>query len=215
MNTVNTERAARTTWAAHYATPDGFRFMPAEELVRFCGRRRGTLGRVLEVGCGNGANLWFLAQQSSLPVVGVDFCDEALRAAQVAIPDAHLIQASALDLPFNERSFDTVIDVMMGQHLSWQDHEHLFDEYRRVLTRGGTAFIYHLVHGTSGTIRGYYDYPDGISLFPDAGRVCLPVAEALTLRLGQRGFSHIERRGMDRTYPNGERACYAVIEGTT
>lgn len=211
--------AARDTWAAHYCTPDGFRYIPSEELVRFCGRRRGKLGRVLEVGCGNGANLWYLAQQSD-EAIGIDFCDVALQAARelcVAHGCGHkvdVMEADAHDLPFTNGSFDTVVDAMVSQHVSWDDHAVLFKEYRRVLKRGGTAFLYHLVRGTTGSDEGTVDFPDGIALFPEAGRMCLPHPALLTWRFVQSGFRLVERRGLVREYPDGEIARYAVIEGT-
>lgn len=213
--------AARDTWAAHYATPDGFRYMPSEELVRFCGRR-GALGHVLEVGCGNGANLWYLTRTAD-EAVGVDFTTIALQAARALCDDerdrrhgshARLVAASAYALPFADASFDTVVDVMVSQHVAWGDHVTLYREYRRVLRRGGTAFVYHLGAGTTGTRWGTYDYPAGIDLFPAAGHVCLPDGWALHGSLVHSGFGTIIRRGMDRTYPDGERACYVVIEGT-
>jgi ubiquinone/menaquinone biosynthesis C-methylase UbiE len=222
MSTTSPD-AAHATWAAHYATADGFRYMPSEELVRFCGRRRGALGRTLEVGCGNGANLWYLARETHT-VVGVDFCTIALQAAQ-GLCDAEgeqrawaptqLVSATASALPFADNSFDTLVDCMVSQHVSWWDHETLYREYARVLAPGGTAFVYHLMQGTSGSTRNEFDYPDGIALFPAAGRMCLPDLWALELTLRVSGFDAIERRGMARTYPDGSIACYAVLEGTT
>lgn len=211
------DRVARQVWTTHYATPSGFRYMPSEELVRFCGRRRGSLGRVLEVGCGNGANLWYLAEQGSL-AVGLDLCDEAIQAAETLCVQrqavAVLVLASAFEIPFADAYFDTVVDVMVSQHVPWVEHERLYREYRRVLRPGGLGFVYHLVGGTTDSRADQYDHPNGISLFPAAGMTCVPPAELLASRFEAAGFQQVERRGMDRTYPDGSRACYAVIEGT-
>lgn len=218
MTTSISERASRATWEAHYTTPDGFRYMPAEELVRFCGRRRHTLGRVLEVGCGSGANLWYLAEQTDDPVVGVDFCDSVLPIARATCARRGAtmtpVLASSFELPFQDGTFDTVVDAMMSQHVAWGDHRRLFTEYRRVLRTGGTTFIYNLVQGTSGSARGTFDHPEGIGLFPEAGRLCLPTTGALTECVWASGFGPINHRAMERTYPDGTRACYAVLEGT-
>jgi SAM-dependent methyltransferase len=231
--THTTERAARSQWAAHYATLSGYRFMPSEELVRFCGRQRHDLGRVLEVGCGNGANLWFLARQSNC-AVGVDFHVPVLTAAQelcesygcgqetrdskpgrrVWLSPALLAGASAYDLPFTTHAFDTVVDSMVSQHFPWADHRDVYHEYRRVLRPGGKLFLLHLVMGTSGSRYNREDYPEGIALFPDAGFTCLPGAGQLVHELRTVGFSSVEERGMTRSYPDGSTACYAVLEGT-
>jgi SAM-dependent methyltransferase len=230
---TQTDRAARATWAAHYATPRGFRYHPAEELVRFCGRLRRPLGRVLEVGCGSGANLWFLAEHSEL-AVGVDFCGTALRVAQQVCTDrgcgqetrdsrpghrcwtapAVLAAADAFRLPFAAATFDLVADLMVSQHVNWEAHTALYGEYQRVLRPGGGIFLYHLVRGTTGSLEGETDHPAGIGMFPEAGRVCLPDARQLADRLRGLGFVGVEERGMTRTYPDGTRACYAVLEGT-
>jgi SAM-dependent methyltransferase len=235
LTPTSDDRAARATWAAHYATREGFRYMPAEELVRFCGRQAGrgwTLGRVLEVGCGNGANLWYLAEQSHL-AVGVDFCGEALQAAReicrlrgcgqetcesrsgrrVWKSPAVLVSASAGRLPFGAGTFDTVVDLMVSQHMLWREHDGLYREYRRVLRPGGAAFLYHLVQGTSGSVPRFFDYPKGIDLFPAAGRVCLPDQTLLAATFERSGFGAVEQRSMERSYPDGSHARYAVIEG--
>lgn len=209
---ATSHNAAHATWAAHYSSPTGYRHMPAEELVRFCGRRGDTLGRVLEVGCGNGANLWYLADMCTRgTAIGIDFCYQALSAVRSGLAVA---QADAFHLPFAANSFDTIIDAMVSQHVSWADHTDVFTEYRRVLRRGGTAFIYHLVRGTTGSDETAVDYQHGIALFPAAGQVCLPDPALLTWRLTQSGFTLHARRGLHRDYPDGERASYAVIEGT-
>ena len=70
---------------------DGFgaqRRYPNEELCRFMGRhffgipreRRGDV-RILEAGCGSGANLWMLAQEG-FDTHGVDLSAEAIVLAQ-------------------------------------------------------------------------------------------------------------------------------------
>lgn len=223
----SSDRAAHDTWAAHYAARDGFRYWPCEELVRFVGRRGHSLGRTLEVGCGNGANLWFLAEHADT-ITGVDICDLALNAAhnycyqrlgapglRPGLATWELLNASAFDLPFGSGTFETVVDCMVGQHVSWDDHVALFREYRRVLVPGGWVFVYHLVAGTTGTVARAetFDYPHGIALFPKGGRVCLPDWHSLAHRLTACGFAEVEKRGMERTYPDGSRARYAVLEG--
>jgi SAM-dependent methyltransferase len=194
--------------------------MPAEELVRFCGRRRGGLGRVLEVGCGNGANLWYLAEQSE-GAVGMDFCADALSVARIlcaerGIPAAAsaLVLGSASHLPFADGRFDTVVELMVSQHAPWEAHADLYREYRRTLRPGGLAFLYHLMQGTSGTRTDRWDYPEGIPLFPEAGRVCVPPIDALETVFGEAGFGHRERRMMERVYPDGSVTRYAILEGT-
>jgi SAM-dependent methyltransferase len=199
-------------WLRHYATPRGCRWWPCDELVRF-GGRHGSLGRVLEVGCGNGANLLYLTTVG-VPV-GLDCTWKALSLVAARAP---LVQADARALPFVTGAFDTLVDVMTSQHLPWKAHAALFADYRRVLRPGGRLFLYHLTNDTSGgcrTMFDLFDHRDGIALFPEAGFVCLPNVSSLVLFLKTAGFMAIEERALIRVYPDGSRAAYAVLEGVT
>lgn len=230
---TNDQRAARATWAAHYADPHGYRWMPSEELVRFVGRVP-SIGRVLEVGCGNGANLWFLAEHTAECAVGLDFYPDALRVArelcashgcgQEDLRDSEpgrrcykspalLLVGDARRLPLADESFDTVVDCMISQHVPWAEHLALYREYARVLRRRGRLFLYHLTARTTGFDPGRVDYSRGIRLFPDAGLISLPYPEQLGFLVASAGFKDITRRGLAREYPDAAVAHYAVIEG--
>lgn len=209
-------------WTAHYARPDGFRWWPCEELVRaIAGRRFGTL---LEAGCGNGANLWYLTEHAD-KVLGVDGNRAALEAAtaylqQRRIPSDRysLCVDDVLRLEYiRDESVDAVVDVMTGQHVPWPDYPRLLAQYRRVLRPGGWLFFYNLGWGT--TIVGARQvapatYDQLPKLFPGVGPVCLPQPQALTLALVEAKF-HPERvRKMTRTYADGSVASYLVQEAT-
>lgn len=113
----------------------------------FVGRRRllislaGTFGtngpgRILDAGCGTGGMLAHLGPCSS--VVGVDLERLALTYARQR-GDQKLLQASALELPFQSDSFDTVYSLDVLEHL---DDDHLgIRELKRVCRPGGTIFV--------------------------------------------------------------------------
>jgi SAM-dependent methyltransferase len=97
---------------------------PPEELVRFVGRRyfqcadRQSL-RFLEMGCGQGANLWFLLREG-FGVAGIDGspaairkCGDRLRAEGLPTePPACELRAGDFSLlPWSDQSFDVVIDI--------------------------------------------------------------------------------------------------------
>lgn len=205
----------RETWRQHNATATGRRYWPSEELVRFVGRRGGAIGRrVLEVGCGNGANLWFLAEHA-IEVDGLDFCEGALREAGELLrwrgkDNVRLTRGDAEALPYADESFDGVADLMVSQHVPWDAHVPLIKEYRRVLRPGGWLFLYHLTSRTSG---GDQDQPDveRLDLFPGAGLTCLLPGSTLARMVSAAGFDDVEMSGMAREYPNGLVAHYAVI----
>lgn len=96
--------------------------------------------RLLEVGCGNGANLWFAAREG-LTVAGVD-------GSQTAIDDARqwfdrdkltgdLRVADFAALPFDDQSFDIVIDRAALSHVCLPVMRRALDEIWRVLRPGG------------------------------------------------------------------------------
>lgn len=66
---------------------------------------------LLEVGCGVGdSGLLYL------PDVAVDFSPAMVEQAKKLLPDSKVLVASALDLPFEDDEFSTVISVAMLQH---------------------------------------------------------------------------------------------------
>ena len=74
-----------------------------------------TRGRVLEAGCGTGANIgWLSARAKDVQVVAIDLSDTALRFCSERNVD-RLAQASVTDLPFAGSSFDllTSFDVLV------------------------------------------------------------------------------------------------------
>ena len=209
-------------WAKHYATGAGFRWWPCEELVRFVGDRH--FGSVLEAGCGNGANLWYLADHAT-KTVGVDSCRAALDAAELYVVrpqrlvphDIEVHQADIRQLPFQAATFDVLVDCMASQHLPWAEHEALYREYRRVLKPGGLLWLYHLDCQTvaqRGEWRGNSDWA-GVALFPEADFFCLPIQTQLSDVVEAAGFLTPIVRGLAREYPDGQVAHYSIIEAET
>ena len=116
---------------------------PPEPLIRWVARtfKNQCQGlKVLEVGCGAGANLWYLAEQG-FDVTGLDVSRTALhRASQLLAKrgqQAELICASMTELPFENAQFDVVID--LGATVCVPDDmiDQCFEAYYRVLKPGG------------------------------------------------------------------------------
>lgn len=216
MTLVGTTLTASDTWAQHNAAPAGQRLWPSEELIRAVARR-GDVGAAVEVGCGNGANLWFLAEHA-VSVAGVDLdATVLLRAAEYAMcrTPVHyqLYHGSATALPLPDACADLVVDCMCSQHLPWAEHAAAYREYRRLLRPGGWLFLYHLSSKTSGGSE-WLRPPDvqHLDLFPAAGLTCLPRPDALAAEVAAAGFSVGDVRGLSRTYPGGAVADYIVME---
>ena len=95
---------------------------------------------VLDAGCGVGYGTAHLAQVAQR-VVGVDVSDEAISYARehYAPPNVEFLVADVLELPFDERSFDTVCSFEIVEHVP--DAERFVAELARVLQPGGRLVL--------------------------------------------------------------------------
>ena len=93
--------------------------------------------RVLECGSGPGLLLkligrWF----SNASTFGLNLDPSLISVAREETPRSHFIQASAQEIPFEDRSFDLIFALHVTEHLPHPDH--FVVEARRVLkSRGG------------------------------------------------------------------------------
>lgn len=161
-------------WDKEYRTSEHLALSdsPAEDLEKFCrwaernfGRRfLNPLARVLDLGCGNGRNLIFLARTYGMRGVGYDISSEAIklakRVSRLRLPVRSQTQAGqtsdgqandlpivytarsiegAIDLP--DRSVDMVLDMMTSHFLKEKEREVLRGEVVRVLKPGGWLFF--------------------------------------------------------------------------
>ncbi|MCC6521556.1 MAG: methyltransferase domain-containing protein [Polyangiaceae bacterium] len=94
-------------------------------------------GRVLDLGCGEGATLVHLGARGDADVeaVGVDLFEDKLAFAREVLPGCRFVAASADALPFESGSFDQVIVRDLVHHL--EAPERSFAEIARVLRPGG------------------------------------------------------------------------------
>ncbi|PKL48329.1 MAG: class I SAM-dependent methyltransferase [Candidatus Riflebacteria bacterium HGW-Riflebacteria-2] len=133
-------------WNQVHGTRNWGRY-PAEELVRFMARNyynqcREQI-RVLDLGCGTGANTWFLCREGFSTVAfdgsfiatqkAAAFCSE-LKAG------ATFLQADAGMLPFSDTSFDVVADIGAISANNRQGIRQILAEICRVLKPGGRVF---------------------------------------------------------------------------
>lgn len=115
--------------------------------------------RVLDVGCGLGGPSRMLADEYGCQVTGIDLSDEYIRTATgiselVGLHDkTKFIQSNALELPFENGSFD----VVWTQHVQMNIRHKLkfYSEIERVLTHKG-RFVYYDIFKTEG---GEVNYP--------------------------------------------------------
>jgi len=94
--------------------------------------------RLLEIGCGEGGNLFHLAHRCER-AVGLDRSADKLRFARDRLPAARFFRADAGHLPVREGAFDAVLIRDLLHHLP--DRGLALCEARRVLRAGGTLTV--------------------------------------------------------------------------
>lgn len=134
---------------------------PPEDFVRFMGRNFKGADKdsvnVLEVGCGPGANLWFLHREG-FAVAGIDISPTAIRMAGERLRNENkglsnkepdLRMGNFTVLPWPDNYFDVVLDVYSICANRTADIIRTVSEIARVLKPGG--FFYSKVLGTNTT----------------------------------------------------------------
>lgn len=125
---------------------------PNEELLRFMGRNffgtpkheRAAI-RILEIGVGSCANLWMIAREG-FKACGLDLSAEAIRLGRMVLDEwgtgAELQQGSMTELPWEDATFDAVVDVFSSNCLDQSDFKRCLAEVARVLKPKGRFFSY-------------------------------------------------------------------------
>jgi len=137
---------------------------PPEELVRFVGRNYFAVPnrrrvRFLEVGCGAGANIWFLAREG-FDAHGIDGSVTAIRQARARMRQercrATLAVADAIAVAdlYPASSFDAIIDVACLQCHDLPTMKAIVESARRVLKPSGRFFSMMVAAGSLGEDRG-------------------------------------------------------------
>jgi ubiquinone/menaquinone biosynthesis C-methylase UbiE len=110
--------------------------------------------RVLDVGCGIGGPSRYLAHAFGARVSGIDLTAEFIAVAQMLAERLRLAdkvdyrQASALDLPFPDASFDLVWSQNVAMNIA--DRRRYYGEMRRVLKPTGRVGISEVLAGPNG-----------------------------------------------------------------
>ena len=116
---------------------------------------------ILDVGCGIGGSTRRLAHETGCRVTGIDLSDEYIDTAQRLTQLLNMEErvafyaASALDLPFDDHSFDGVWSIQMNMNV--EDKLAWLNEVFRVLKPGGRAVLYEVCGNRNAPI--YFPVP--------------------------------------------------------
>ena len=150
---------------------------PGEELIRFIARNfyneanRNQI-KIIEVGCREGANIWFLSREG-FDVYGLDGSKVALKKAKKFLDsqslDANLHHGDAMNLPYDDHTFDAVLDVECIYANSLKDSSIILEEIHRVLKLNGLIFSKTFSSEMSGqeTATSLEDEPNTFIKMPD------------------------------------------------
>jgi SAM-dependent methyltransferase len=108
-----------------------------EHTHRYLCAKVSARGSVLDLACGIGYGAKILLDNPAVTdYVGVDMAEDAIAEAQRAAPtNARFFTGSALDLPFGDTAFDTIVSLETLEHL--KDPPRAVAEFRRVLKPDG------------------------------------------------------------------------------
>lgn len=139
-------------WNKEYTQARSFALSdePAEDLLkftRFLQRKSGkellnVTRKALDVGCGNGRNLIYLAEEFGMHGAGYDLSSVAIEEAQKQADEKELqlkffVQNLSDPIPYDDGSVTIVLDMMASHVLKRAERETLRDEIYRVLRPGG------------------------------------------------------------------------------
>ena len=94
--------------------------------------------KILEIGCGSGRDLIFLTKKG-YDIEGIDISKEALKKIKEKIK---IKQGNAENLDFLDNSFDVIYSIFT---LQFTDLEKSAKEIKRVLKKGGIAFLTYII----------------------------------------------------------------------
>jgi cyclopropane fatty-acyl-phospholipid synthase-like methyltransferase len=166
----------------------------------------------LEVGCGQGANLWFLAKEG-FDVYGVDISPSAIKKTDENLKENWNIENVTLDvqnivnLNFGKTKFDVIIDIGTIVCLPYKDHSNIYDKIYHLLKDGGKFWGFQLAEGTWGQSSGKtvdYKTVENIKEGPLVGKgtVCMISDDDVLTLLKNAGFKNIDIEKYTRTYEN-------------
>ena len=195
---------------------------PCEELVVFIGKNFFNIPfnerkeiKILELGCGQGANLWFLVKEG-FDSYGIDISESAINKANKYLSKSYDLKANLTvgnikTLPYSNDFFDIVIDNVSLQHLTYSDQIIVLKEVSRVLKSKGVFWKRHIgdeswgfESGKSIDYKTFEDVKEGPLL--NVGTTCMLSDLDLREMLEKGNFSVKNLEKQLNTYSNQEHA---------
>ncbi|MFH8120048.1 MAG: class I SAM-dependent methyltransferase [Candidatus Aenigmatarchaeota archaeon] len=138
------EKEQRKVWDEIAEGWSNWRSQPLKEVIEFVEENKENVGKVLDVGCGNGRNLIPFAKLG-FECYGIDFSKKMIEVAKDKFKKLNLKGnfkvGNATRLQFPSETFDYLICIAMLHHLNKEDGEKAIKEMKRVLKNNGKGLI--------------------------------------------------------------------------
>jgi SAM-dependent methyltransferase len=158
---IDKSMAWDTVWEEIFRSQSWGKY-PPEDLIRFISRNysptknRANI-KILEVGCGPGANCWYLAREG-FSFVGVDGSSSAINQAKDRLnlecpgweSRGELLVSDMASIPFENDTFDVVIDIEAIYCNDWYSSMAIYAELARVAKPGAKLFSRTFAKGSWG-----------------------------------------------------------------
>lgn len=205
---------------------------PNEALIKFLAENYFSLPikkrkkiKILELGCGSGANLWMMTKES-FDVYGIDVAPTGIKLAKRMMKlwsvSARLEVGNMRKLNFPDNFFDAIVDVVSVQHTDLKGHREIYQETYRCLKSGGLFFQWHLGARSISFREGKGRKIDESTLseisnpkvpFYGCGLICFLTPKKAEKMLGTAGFKNINIETYTRTYKNrSQKIEYLAIQ---
>jgi ubiquinone/menaquinone biosynthesis C-methylase UbiE len=120
---------------------------PSESLIRFIAinfyKSNRSEIKILEVGCGTGANIWYISREG-FSAYGIDGSKTAIEIAKKRLEEenlhGNLVVGDIINLPYEDNFFDAVIDVECLYANNFENTQLILKEINRVLKNDGLFY---------------------------------------------------------------------------
>ena len=170
--------------------------------------------KILELGCGSGANLWMMAKEG-FDVYGIDVAPTGIKLAKKMMKSwnvsVRLKMGNMRKLDFPDNFFDAIVDVVSVQHADLKGHNEIYCEAYRCLKPGGRLFQWHLGANSVSFIKSKGKWIDKLTIdkivnpevpFYGCGLICFLTTKETEKMLKSAGFKNINIEIHTRTYKN-------------
>lgn len=131
-------------WEPNTPNQEEASFNLMEKLLAFIPEKQGT---ILDVGCGLGATTSYLLKYySPADVMGINISPQQIERSRVNAPECKFICMDAVQMDFEENSFDTILCVEAA--LYFDTREKFLQEAWRVLKPGGYLILADILFAT-------------------------------------------------------------------